>query len=167
MKCQIVNRQRCRIPEYQRRDMCFWYVGAIIWIWLRLNQMSKLPKLQNYSLGRDTILSEFSLISLLPEDISGFSVGCFMSLCLLFLSSGKNPCFNSISSAAEHPENYLFLLGEWSSNVLLMERKSTAIHYGFVMRLKSRLGFMLLRRCQQKGTSARLKSPCPGIWIQD
>lgn len=44
-------------------------MGAIILIWPRLNQVSDLPKLQNYSLGGDRIESEFSLIAPLPEEI--------------------------------------------------------------------------------------------------
>lgn len=40
-------------PQTGSWAMCFWYMGAIILIWPQLNQVSDLPKLQNYSLGED------------------------------------------------------------------------------------------------------------------
>lgn len=90
-------------------SMCFWYVGAVILIWPRLNQKSNLPKLQNYSLGRDSISSE-----LLPDFPPARGYLVFQSSVLSFppfLSSGRDLCFNSICSAAERPGNYLFLQG--------------------------------------------------------
>lgn len=133
-------------------------MGAIILIWPRLNQMSNLPKLQNYGLGRDGIYSE--LLSDFPS-ARGYLVFQRSVLSSYPLSSGLELRLNLISSVAEqHPANYLFLQGERRSNVLLMERKLTSIRYDSVMCLKSRPCFLLLKGCQQEGRSARFKSPC-------
>ena len=90
-------------------SMCFWYVGAIILIWPRLNQMSNLPNYKITVLAGTVTRVNFSLIFLLPEDIWFFSAVFYLpSPCL---SSGTDLRFNSISSAAEHPGNDLFLQG--------------------------------------------------------
>lgn len=110
---------RCTAPQTARGEgkesepatsMCFWYVGAIILIWPRLNQMSNLPNYKITVLAGTVTRVNFSLISLLPEDIWFFSTVFYLSF--PFLSSGRDLWFNSISPAAEHPGNYLFLPGQ-------------------------------------------------------
>lgn len=90
-------------------SMCFWYVGAIILIWPRLNQMSNLPNYKITVLAGTVTRVNVSLIFLLPEDIWFFSTVFYLSSPCL--SSGTDLRFNSISSAAEHPGNDLFLQG--------------------------------------------------------
>ncbi len=75
-------------------SMCFWYVGAIILIWPRLNQMSNLPNYKITVLAGTVSRVNFSLISLLPEDIWFFSTVFYLSS--PFLSSGRDLYFNSI-----------------------------------------------------------------------
>lgn len=106
--CILPQTAKGKESEYAT-SMCFWYVGAIILIWPRLNQMSNLPNYKITVLAGTVTRVNFSLISLLPEDIWFFSMVFYLSS--PFLSSGRDLCFNSISSAAERPGNYLFLQG--------------------------------------------------------
>lgn len=92
---------------------CVSDMGAIILIWARLNQMSNLQNYKITVLAGTVTRVNFSLISLLPEDICFFSMVFYLSS--PFLSSGRVLCFNSISSAVEHPGNYLFLQGRRGS----------------------------------------------------
>lgn len=74
---------------------CVSDMGAIILIWARLNQMSNLQNYKITVLAGTVTRVNFSLISLLPEDICFFSMVFYLSS--PFLSSGRVLCFKSIS----------------------------------------------------------------------